>query len=75
MATEKQTPKLLTRANQARCQYCPPERVCAWTCVQGAGSADILVGAVLEQSTSWALQAPEPGLEAVRQGLWDTFNS
>jgi hypothetical protein len=67
----EQPTRLLTRANEARCQNCPPDRVCAWACVQGAGIEDILIGAVLEQSQSWALQNSEPAIPA----LWEAFNS
>lgn len=66
--------RLKKHATASRCAQCPPERVCAWDCVQGASDADILVGAVLEQSQSWALEHTEPGQEAANQALWDTFN-
>ncbi len=76
MTTQKDQPRrLLTRASECRCQNCPPNRVCAWDCVQGAGTADILIGAVLEQSQSWALETSEPGLAAANQGLWESFNA
>lgn len=68
----EQSARLLTRANECRCQNCPPDRVCAWACVQGAGTEDILIGAVLEQSRSWALQASE---STEQQVLWEMFNS
>ncbi len=75
--TEK-TSHLLTQMNENRCEHCPPDRVCAWNCIQGAGIEDILIGAVLEQSQSWALDADmsnrEPGQEATRRALWDIFN-
>jgi hypothetical protein len=35
---------------------------------------DIVIGAVLEQSQSWALQRTEPGLVETNQPLWDAFN-
>lgn len=66
---------LLTRATESRCACCPPERVCAWACVQGTGIADIVVGAVLEQSQSWALESGDPDQDAVRRALLETFNS
>ena len=51
MTPKPQPPvRLLTRANENRCQHCPPERVCAWACVQGTSLPDRVVGAVLEQS-------------------------
>lgn len=68
--------RLKTRASEARCKNCPPDRVCAWDCVQGASYEDILIGAVLEQSQSWALEDPaEAGLEPMRNALWETFNT
>lgn len=67
--------RLKTCASEARCANCPPERVCAWGCIQGAGHEDIVIGAVLEQSQSWALErADDPGLEATNRALWETFN-
>jgi hypothetical protein len=72
---DRPTYRLLTRASESRCQHCPPERVCAWGCVQGASYEDILIGAVLEQSHSWALETPEAGIEASREALWETFNT
>lgn len=72
MTPEKTPPaRLLTRASESRCKHCPPDRVCAWDCVQGAGYEDIVIGAVLEQSKSWALEQPDP----VCRALWDTYNT
>jgi len=68
-------PTLKARARESCCAHCPPERVCAWSCVQGTSAADIVLGALLEQSDSWALRLPpEAGLEADRQALWESFN-
>jgi hypothetical protein len=70
-----QTPRPLAHMSESRCQHCPPERVCAWDCIQGAGVADILIGAVLEQSQSWALETELPtGQEATHRALWVLFN-
>jgi hypothetical protein len=66
--------RLLIRPSESRCQRCPPDRVCAWACAQGAGIEDILIGAVLEQSRSWALESAEPAVKATDQALWDLFN-
>jgi len=73
-AQTEQPVRLLSRASASRCAHCPPERVCAWACVQGAGVEDILIGAVLEQSQSWALKRTEPGWEETNRALWDAFN-
>lgn len=75
--TDQSQPKtrLLTRASESRCRNCPPDRVCAWDCVQGAGQEDIVIGAVLEQSGGWAWQPVEPGEEPARRALWESFNT
>lgn len=73
-ARTKSSPRLLERANEARCAQCPPERVCAWGCVQGTNRADVVTGAALEQSDSWALRSAVTGLVAVRQALWGAYN-
>ncbi len=67
--------RLLTCATESRCRRCPPERVCAWACVQGTSMPDRVIGAVLEQSPNWALKpvAIESSDEA--QALWDLFNA
>jgi hypothetical protein len=75
MSPQKTQPaRLLTHATESRCACCPPDRVCAWACVQGAGIEDIVIGAVLEQSQDWALERRDPGQEAVHQALWETYN-
>jgi hypothetical protein len=43
--------------------------------VQGTSIPDIVVGAVLEQSQSWALENADAGSEAAHQALWDMFNA
>ncbi len=67
--------RLLTHARESRCQNCPPDRVCAWACVQGTSQWDILVGAVLEQSRSWALESSGTESNTAERALWETFNS
>jgi len=67
--------RLLARSSECRCENCPPDRVCAWACVQGTSYADIVIGAMLEESQSWALQPPtEAAQDTVQQALWETFN-
>jgi hypothetical protein len=73
-AQTEQPIRLLSRASESRCAHCPPERVCAWACIQGAGVEDILIGAVLEQSQSWALDCTALESEEVEPALWDAFN-
>lgn len=68
--------RLLPRSTESRCRTCPPERVCAWDCVQGAGAADIVTGAALEQSANWALDSTTPpGTGAISRALWEVYNS
>ncbi len=75
MSTDSQPARrLLTRASEERCKHCPPDRVCAWDCVQGAGITDIVIGAMLEQSDSWALRQAPADQGAVEQALWELFN-
>lgn len=65
---------LKTCASESACAHCPPDRVCAWACIQGTNCADIVTGAVLEQSHNWALDdMPEPGTP-VEPALWEMFN-
>lgn len=65
---------LLQHANESRCQHCPPDRICAWACVQGTGIADIVVGAVLEQSMHQVTARTEPGEAFINRALMDTYN-
>ncbi len=67
--------RLLDRASGCRCANCPPKRVCAWACIQGASVEDILIGAVLEQSQDWALEPVAAGREAPHHALWESFNT
>ncbi len=66
--------RLRTRAGEHRCKSCPPQHVCAWDCIQGAGVMDILYGAVL------ALEgvpsgAGEAGGEPTHAALWECYNT
>lgn len=63
---------LLSRVSAFQCRACPPSRVCAWDCAQGANVADIVVKASL--ATSRAAATDEPGQSAARQGLWNRYN-
>jgi hypothetical protein len=66
---------LKDRQSKCRCENYPPDRVCAWACVQGTNTEDILIGAMLEQNYTWAYQIEEPELESAHEALWDTFNT
>lgn len=75
MATQTQSfTRLLDHASERRCQNCPPDRVCAWACVQGMNVEDIIIGALLENSPSWVFQTKYPEAEPIHQALWDSFN-
>jgi hypothetical protein len=70
--------RLLTRASAGRCRDCPPERVCAWSCVQGANMADIITGAAL--FVEGAATVTDAGValtrdDLIRQALWDCYNA
>lgn len=69
------TQRLLARATASRCTQCPPDRVCAWACVQGMNVEDIVIGAMLERGDDWAFQpVTEAGQEANKDALWDVYN-
>ncbi|NLF76003.1 MAG: hypothetical protein GX573_09915 [Chloroflexi bacterium] len=72
--TERPT-RLLCRASETRCASCPPDRVCAWACVQGTSVEDIIIGAMLEQGLDWALRTSDAECATAHQALWETFNS
>jgi len=74
MMTTQSPVRLLDHPSECRCENCPPERVCAWACVQGMNIEDIIIGAMLEDSTNWAFQTERPEAEPVRQALWNSFN-
>jgi hypothetical protein len=78
MLTENETrnvehaPPELGPVDQARCDDCPPERVCAWDCEQGQGVLEILMGEALAE------QAREPielGLDAdpIERALYEIY--
>ena len=67
------TTRIRTTASQSCCDDCPPERVCAWGCVQGAGIEDAIIGAALALEGSPGVQF-DPGSEPTRAALWDSFN-
>ncbi len=63
------TLRIRTTASAYQCECCPPERVCAWACLQGAGVEEIVIGASL------ALEGLPGGPDAAREALWDSFNA
>ena len=66
--------RLQTRARACRCRDCPPDRVCAWDCVQGMNMADIVIGATLALERQINIPDPEEENSFVFEGLWRTYN-
>ena len=56
--------------DQARCDNCPPERVCAWDCEQGQGVLEIMMGEALAEQAR--LQLPV-GSEPTQRALYDIY--
>lgn len=54
--------RLKTHQTARRCGTCPPDRVCAWGCVQGAGVEDILIGYILQSEGKLSPPFPNPCL-------------
>jgi hypothetical protein len=67
--------RILTAASQFRCDRCPPERVCAWGCLQGAGIEEIVIGAALVLENAPGPAWTDQGLLPSQEALWDSFNS
>lgn len=75
-STVSQPPvRLLARASAYRCATCPPERVCAWACIQGAGMEDIVAGAALAERLGPLPTGPQvEDITSVRLCLWERYN-
>ena len=59
----------------ARCEHCPPSKVCAWACEQGWSMNDILIEArLIEEGKLPPHPDPDEETECVRQAMWDSFN-
>lgn len=64
--------RIQATASRSQCDGCPPERVCAWACVQGRGVEEIVIGAALaREDTLDRVAAGRSGCDA----LWDRYNS
>ncbi len=59
-------------ASPSPCDDCPPERVCAWACMQGMGVEEIVIGAALAREG--VLDQATAG-DAVRAALWGRYNA
>jgi len=67
---------LKTRASAAQCADCPPDRVCAWSCVQGANREEIAGGAYLMSEGKLNPVAPRlaPDAQAVADDIFAGYN-
>ncbi len=57
-----------------RCATCPPDRVCAWSCIQGASVEDLIVGLVLQSQGKLTPPYPEPGVLESHSAIAEAFN-
>lgn len=62
--------KAIEPVDQARCDDCPPERVCAWDCEQGRGVLEILMGEALAEQ---ARKPIEPDDEPIERALYEIY--
>jgi hypothetical protein len=67
---------LKTRASAAQCANCPPARVCAWSCVQGANMEEVAAGAYLmaEGRLNPVAPRPSPEVQAVADELFENYD-
>ena len=62
--------KAIGPVDQARCDDCPPERVCAWDCEQGQGMLEIMMGEALAEQARLMLPIDS---EPAQQALHDIY--
>lgn len=58
--------------DQARCDDCPPERVCAWDCEQGQGVLEIMMGEALTDQVRQPLKT-EPDVAVIERALYEIY--
>lgn len=60
-----------------QCHECPPERICAWACTQGACIEEIVVGTALalESPILSSLLLCEPDVQPITEAVWDSYNT
>ena len=69
-------PREVEPVDQARCDDCPPERVCAWDCEQGQGVLEIMMGEALAAEARAASLTPittEPDVEPIERALYEIY--
>ena len=62
--------------DQARCDDCPPERVCAWDCEQGQGVLEVMMGEALAAEARVASLTPiktESDAEPIERALYEIY--
>ena len=64
--------KFIEPVDQARCDDCPPERVCAWDCEQGQGVLEILMGEALADEARQPLKV-EPDVVVIERALYEIY--
>ncbi len=67
--------RLRMTASRYQCDCCPPQRVCAWDCVQGAAVPDILYSAVLALEGTSSSMGRTQGNEPTHAALWECYNA
>ncbi|MBP7689848.1 MAG: hypothetical protein KA765_18165 [Thermoflexales bacterium] len=64
--------KFVEPVDQARCDDCPPERVCAWDCEQGQGVLEIMMGEALTAEARQPLKV-EPDVVVIERALYEIY--
>ncbi len=64
--------KAVGPVEQAHCDDCPPERVCAWDCEQGQGVLEILMGEALTDDARRPLKT-EPDVVVIERALYEIY--
>ncbi|MBI5563534.1 MAG: hypothetical protein HY870_01470 [Chloroflexi bacterium] len=65
-------PREVEPVDQARCDDCPPERVCAWDCEQGQGVLEIMMGEALTDDARRPIKT-EPDVEPIERALYEIY--
>jgi hypothetical protein len=74
MEPKPQSTRIRTVQSAWQCDCCPPERVCAWACLQGAGIEDIIIGAALALEGTGGTGMPRPA-DGAAPALWEVYNT
>ncbi len=65
--------RIRTTPCAAKCADCPPDRVCAWACQQGASMDDIVIGFILDLEGKLGHAPLDPAAGGAQDsfGIWD----